>query len=422
MPDFASDPMAADLVHLAVALAIGFLIGFEREHTHRAEAREHSFAGARTFSLTALAGAISGLADPGLILPVAALMAIAVLTAVSYWATARDKPGAGGTTEIALFVTFILGLAAVRGHVLAAAVGGVSTAIILSIKESVQRWASALSEDELYAALRFLAISVIILPVLPNEAFGPYDALNLRDIWLMVVFISGLSFLGYWLIKLAGAGRGVLLTGFVGGLASSTATTLSLSRFTKSGVEPRELAAGIVAANVMMLLRISLLVAALAREVLIALAPGLVGAGLVGAGAMLWLRRGDNHAEEQESMLKLGNPMEIKPALVFAALLAIISVAASFGAERFGQSGLMVVALISGLADVDAITLIAGRQAASGSIAMNAAALAVMFAAASNIVLKAGMSWAIGGKALGVRVAAIFVAMIAAGAFALVVF
>ncbi len=407
MPDFASDPMAADLVHLAVALAIGFLIGFEREHTHRAEARERSFAGARTFSLTALAGAVSGLADPGLILPVAALMAIALLTAVSYWATAKDKPGAGGTTEIALFVTFILGLAAVRGHVLTAAVGGVATAIILSIKESVQRWASALSEDELYAALRFLAISVIILPVLPNEAFGPYDALNLRDIWLMVVFISGLSFLGYWLIKFAGAGRGVLLTGFAGGLASSTATTLSLSRFTKSGVEPRELAAGIVAANVMMLLRIGLLVAALAREVLVALAPGLAAAGLVGAGAMLWLRRGDNHAEEQESMLKLGNPMEIKPALVFAALLAIISVAASFGAERFGQS--------------DAITLIAGRQAASGSIAMNAAALAVMFAAASNIVLKAGMSWVIGGKPLGVRVGAIFVAMIAAGAFALVV-
>lgn len=422
MPEFASDPVVTDLIHLAVALAIGFLIGFEREHSHAEEARKHTFAGARTFSLTALAGGLSGLVDDGLILPSVMLVAIAGLTAVAYWATARGKPGAGGTTEIALFLTFLLGLAAVREHVLAAAIGGVATAIILSIKESVERWVSALTEEELYAALRLLAISVIILPVLPNEPFGPYDALNLRDIWLMVVFISGLSFLGYWLIKLAGSGRGVLLTGFAGGLASSTATTLSLSRFAKSGVEARELAAGIVAANVMMLIRIGLLVAALARDVLLTLAPGLAAAGLVGAAAMFWLRQGDNHASEQEEMLKLGNPMEIKPALIFAGLLAVISVAASFGAERFGQSGLMIVALISGLADVDAITLIAGRQAGSGAIGMSAAAYAIMIAAASNIVLKAGMAWVIGGKGLGLRVAAIFLGMIAAGAVTLLAF
>ncbi|WP_428406932.1 MgtC/SapB family protein [Hyphococcus sp.] len=420
MPDFASDPMMTDLVHLAVALAIGFLIGFEREHSHAEEARQHTFAGARTFSLTALAGGLSGLVDEGLILPSLMLFSLAGLTAVAYWATAREKPGAGGTTEIALLLTFLLGLAAVRGHVMEAAIGGVSTAIILSIKQSVQRWATALTEEELYAALRLLAISVIILPVLPDEAFGPYDALNLRDIWLMVVFISGLSFLGYWLIKLAGSGRGVLLTGFVGGLASSTATTLSLSRFAKSGVSAGELAAGIVAANVMMLIRIGVLVAALARDVLVALAPGLVAAALAGGAGVLWLRRGrEPMAEEAE--LDLGNPMEIKPALIFAALLAVISVAASFGAEQFGQSGLMLVALISGLADVDAITLIAGRKASGGEIGMGAAAYAIMIAAASNIVLKAGMASVIGGKPLGLRVGAIFAAMIAAGAAALLV-
>lgn len=421
MPDFASDPLFDDLLHLAVALTIGFLIGFEREHTHRAEAREHSFAGARTFSLTALAGALSGLVDESLILPGVALLAIAALTVAAYWASAREKPGAGGTTEIALLATFILGLAAARGHVLPAAVGGVAAAIILSIKESVERWASALTENELHAALRLLAISIIILPVLPNEPFGPYDALNLRDIWLMVVFISGLSFLGYWLIKLAGSGHGVLLTGFVGGLASSTATTLSLSRFAKNGVRSGELAAGITAANVMMLLRIGLVVAALARDVLLALAPGLAAAAIAGGAGVLWLRRGDNHADEQEDMLELGNPMEIKPALIFAGLLAVIAVAASFGADRFGPSGLMLVALISGLADVDAITLIAGRQASAGLLGFQAAAYAVMIAAASNIVLKAGMAWGVGGRELGFRVGAVFAAMIAAGAAALLV-
>ncbi|MAW81606.1 MAG: hypothetical protein CMI63_15315 [Parvularcula sp.] len=422
MPDFAGDPMVTDLVHLAVALAIGFLIGFEREHSHAEEARKHTFAGARTFTLTAVAGGLSGIVDEGLVLPSILLISIAGLTAAAYWATAREKPGAGGTTEIALLLTFLLGVAAVRDHVLEAAIGGVATAIILSIKQSVERWATALSEQELYAALRLLAISVIILPILPDEPFGPYDALNLRDIWLMVVFISGLSFLGYWLIRFAGSGRGVLLTGFAGGLASSTATTLSLSRFVKRGVAPSELAAGIVAANVMMLIRIGVLVAALARDVLLALAPALIVAALAGGAGILWLRRGGETPANDEAVLELGNPMEIKPALIFAALLAVISVAASFGAEQFGKSGLMLVALISGLADVDAITLIAGRKAAGGEIEMMAAAYAIMIAAASNIVLKGGMASVIGGKALGLRVGGVFLAMIVAGAVALLAF
>jgi len=416
MPDIAGDFSLQDIVHLGVALAIGFLIGFEREHTHTAEQREHSFAGARTFSLVALAGALAGLIDDGFVLPAVALAAIAGLTGAAYWSVARDRPGSGGTTEIALFVTFLLGLAAVRDYAVPAAIGGVAVAIILSIKESVQRWAQSLSEDELHAALRFLAISIIILPILPNEGYGPYDALNPREIWLMVVFISGLSFLGYWLIKSVGEDKGFLLTGVAGGLASSTATTLSLARFAKEGANPARAAAGIIAANVVMVVRVGFLLAAVARDVLTALAPALAAAGVVGAAAALLIWRREKNAEATPKPLQLGNPMELKPAFIFAALLAAITLASRFGADQFGDSGLLVVALVSGLADVDAMTLTAGRQAGVGDITAATAGAAVLAAVFSNTAVKAAMTWSIGGAAAGRFVALSVAAMIAAGA------
>jgi uncharacterized membrane protein (DUF4010 family) len=196
MPEFTGAELLMDLRNLAVAIAVGFLIGFEREWTHVAEARAHTFAGARTFALIGLAGGLSGLIDDGPILVAAAFLAIAALTITAYWADARDTPGRGGTTEIAIFATFFLGVLAARNYLVIAAVGGVGVAVILSIKSQVEKWAASLSEAEIHAALRFLAISVIILPVLPDQGYGPYDALNPRNIWLMVVFISGLSFLG----------------------------------------------------------------------------------------------------------------------------------------------------------------------------------------------------------------------------------
>lgn len=414
MTDIADASVVFELRNLTVALAVGFLIGFEREHAHAAEAKAHTFAGARTFTLTALAGGLCGLVDPGILLTAALLIAIALLTALAYWAVARAEPGAGGTTEIALLVAYLLGVAATSGHVLIAAVAGVATAIILSVKKSVEKWAAAFTRQEFAAVLRFLAISVIILPVLPDTPFGSYGVLNAREFWLMVVFISGLSFLGYWLIKLLGAGRGMLLTGLAGGLASSTATTLSLARLSRSGGNASEIAAGIIAANLMMLLRIGILTAALSRPTLAALWPSLLVAAFVGA-ASLWLLRARQPNGLREKALVVENPMEIRPALVFAVLLAVISLAASFGADRFGQSGLLAVAALSGLADVDAITLVSGRQAGAGAVLPVLAATAILTAAAANILLKGAMAWVVGGRGAGLRVMAVFVLVLLAG-------
>ncbi len=410
MLDFIEFHSADFLINLAVAAAVGFLIGFEREWTHEKEERKHTFAGARTFTLVGFAGGLAGVIGDGHVIPAVVFLAVAALTVAAYWFQASVSESRGGTTEIAVLATFLLGLAAAQGYFLIAAVGGVFVAIMLSMKQPIKRLADALTVAEVHAALRFLVISIIVLPVLPDQEYGPYGALNPRAIWLMVVFISGLSFLGYWLMKNLGAERGLLITGVVGGLASSTATTISLASFVRDGVaKPSAVAAGIIAANTVMVIRIGILLAATSRGALLELWPALAAATIIGACAALIVWRDVDKGEAQA--VQIGNPMEIRPALIFAGLLAIVSLAATFAADRFGDQGLYVVGLISGFVDVDAMTLAAGHQAALGDITLGAAAATVMIAAAANIFTKGVIASAIGGRRTGAVVGVSFAAM-----------
>jgi uncharacterized membrane protein (DUF4010 family) len=409
---------APDAVHLlrnlALAATAGFVVGFEREWTQTFEKRQHTFAGARTFALIGLTGGLAGLLDNGALIAAMALVVIGALTIVGYWIEAKEAPGRGGTTEIAIFATFLLGVAAGRGDLLVAAAGAVTVAGILSLKPVVSQWARSLSAREIHATLRFLAISVLLLPVLPDKGFGPYGALNPRALWLMVVLISGLSFLGYWSVKFLGGGRGVLVTGIVGGLASSTATTLSLSKFARDKQSaPPAVAAGIVAANVVMLARVGLILAALSPATFSAAAPALVSAGLAGAALALIMWRAA--PKDGGGEVALGNPFEIRPALYFATLIGVISVLSAYGADRFGAAGIYAIGFISGFADADPMTLSAARQAATASLAPEIAAGAVLLAVVSNIATKAMMALSIGGRATGISVLGAFVVIIAAG-------
>lgn len=411
------------LRNLGVAVTAGFVIGFEREWTQALEKREHTFAGARTFALIGMTGALAGLLSDGPLIAAAALFVIGALTVAGYWFEAKETPGRGGTTEMAIFVTLLLGVAAGRGHILPAAAGAVATAIILSLKPVIKGWAYALDSREIHATLRFLAISVLVLPALPDEPLGPRGALNPRELWTMVVLISGLSFLGYWLVKIMGEGRGVLLTGIFGGLASSTATTLSLSKFAREKKSaPSAVAAGIVMANVVMLLRVGVILAAISRPVLAQLAPSLGAGAVVGAifGYFLWRTAPKEGAST--GAVTVGNPFELRPAIYFAGMLALISIASSYAAETSGETGAYVVGAISGLADVDAMSLSGGRQAATGSLAIDIAAGAILLAVASNIVVKGAMSFAVGGAQSGARVFAAFAAVVIAGAAAFFAF
>lgn len=420
MPDFdASADAFGALGRLGLAALAGFLIGFEREWTQGLEKQQHTFAGARTFTLIGFIGGLAGMLG-GAVLAVGALVVVGALTILAHWFEAKETQGRGGTTEMAIFATLLLGYAAGEGHVTVAAAGAVGVAIVLSMKDAVLSVARMLERREVHAALRFLAISVLILPVLPDQTFGPYDAFNPRDLWTMVVLISGLSFLGYFLVKALGDERGILATGVVGGLASSTATTLSLSRFAREGAVGGAVASGIIMANVVMLGRVAIILAALSRPVLVAIAPVLAVSAVVGAAFAFLLWRSAPKMDGGHRKVALGNPFELKPALIFAFILAAVSLASAWGADRFGAAGIYAIAFISGLADVDAIALSAGRQAEAG-LSVDIAAGAVLLAVAANILSKTVMALSIGGRGVGLRAGGAFAAVIAAGAAAFLV-
>jgi uncharacterized membrane protein (DUF4010 family) len=416
-------PAAGDIystmVGAAVALAAGFLIGFEREWTQALEKRRHAFAGARTFTLTCFAGALCEMAG-GALLVAAGLLVIGGLTIFAYSFSARADEGRGGTTEIALVAAFLLGAAAGRGDTLLAAGGAVAITVALSLKGEIRRLARALDEKELHASIRFLAIAVLILPVTPDRDFGPYGALNPRDLWFMVVLISGLSFAGYWLVKALGAAHGVIAAGLVGGLASSTATTLSLARMTREGTAaPLAAAAGIVMANVVMLVRIAIVLAAAAPALLARIAVPL-GAGAAAGSAIafaLWRLSAKESVSRGEVVV--GNPFELRPAVIFAALLAAVSLASAVAADRMGEAALYAVAFVSGLADVDAMTLSAARGQSAGAIAMSAASGAILVAVGANFLSKGAMAVAAGKARAAAPVVAAFAAMALAGAAAI---
>ncbi|MFZ5616439.1 MAG: MgtC/SapB family protein [Pseudomonadota bacterium] len=413
----------AVLRNLGIALVAGFLVGFEREWTQDLEGQKHTFAGGRTFALIGFVGGLVGTLSVEAALVAAALAVVGALTIVGYWFEAKETPGRGGTTEVAIFATLLLGVAAGRGHPLIAAAGAVAVAIVLSLKYRVETWAKALDRREIHATLRFLAIALLVLPVLPDEEFGPYGALNPRSLWTMVVLISGLSFLGYWFVKILGGGRGVLATGVVGGLASSTATTLSLSKFAKDRIcAPAAVAAGIVMANVVMLARVGVILGAMSTATLAIAAPALAAGAAVGGAIAYALWRAAPKDGEARRAVALGNPFELRPALYFASLIAVISVASAYGADKFGAAGTYVIGLISGLADVDAMTLSGGRQAATGSISPVVAAGAILLAVASNIAVKGVMALTIGGRRTGLIVLGAFAAIVAAGYAAFVLY
>jgi uncharacterized membrane protein (DUF4010 family) len=404
------------LGHIGLAGAVGFLIGFEREWTQALEKREHTFAGARTFTLIGAIGGLAGAMSDGPFLIGAALLVVGALTIYGYGIEARETPGRGGTTEMAIFATLLLGAAAGRGDLVVASAGAVAVAVILSLKDEIKGVARALDEREIHATLRFLAISVLVLPVLPNERLGPYGALNPRELWTMVVLISGLSFLGYWLMKAFGPGRGALATGLVGGLASSTATTLSLSKFARDGISSHlEAAAGIVMANVVMLARVGVILAAMSKATLIHAAPALTAGAAAGVAIAYALWRTSTPGGDPARSVTVGNPFELRPAVYFAAMIAAISIASAYAGEKFGAAGAYAVGAISGLADVDAMTLSGARQAAAGSLDAAVAAGAILLAVGVNIIVKAAMAATVAGRRTGVVVAAAFAAIIAAG-------
>lgn len=404
---------------LAIALGCGAVIGFERGWYQRELAEGTRPAGIRTFSLIGLIGGVAGLAGGSAGSPwplAAAVLAVVLLLGLGYWRAATHDNDLSLTTVIAGVLTVLLGGVATMGHALPAAMVAVVATVILSVKPLTHRLLRRVEAVEMAAVLRLLLISVVILPVLPDEGYGPYQALNPFELWLMVVAISGLSFLGYVAIRLGDSGRGVLFAGVFGGLVSSTATTLALSRMAgrQAALGPAA-AAGSVAAWVIMCGRVALVTYVLAPAIALELLPAVAAMAGIGLALTFWFLRLRSGAEAVPPQPP-GNPFEIVSALRFAVLLAAIMLGSHWVQAQFGNAGLELLAVISGLADVDAITLsIAGGKVGAG-VGAGEAAKVILIAAVTNTLVKAGLGTYAGGRAVATRLIPTALAMSAAGA------
>lgn len=387
-----------NFAQLAVSLAIGLLIGVERGWHDRALEEGRRVAGLRTFGLIGLAGglcAVVGAETSWWLLP-AALLGLMVLMAAAFMRQSAQTGSVGVTTLVAALVTFLLGVLPVLGMTTMAAGAAVVTALLLGMKPRLHAMLRRLEEADLMAGLRLLLISVVVLPVLPDRGFGPGAALNPFEIWWMVVLIAAISFVGYVAIKVLGPRRGVGLTALLGGLVSSTAVTVSLSRLSgrHAGTAPG-LGGGVLLASTAMFPRVAVIVAIIAPALLGKIAVPLAAMTVTGAFSALLLMRRAN--DETEQVPPPENPLQLNVALSFGVVLAAVILISRLMSERFGDAGLYAVAGISGLADVDAVTLSAGRMVGDG-LAPRVAAHAIIIAALVNTAAKAVIYLVLAGR------------------------
>lgn len=412
----APDADTAPLLAFLASLAIGLLLGVERERVPAAKA------GLRTFALTALFGALAAMLGDyaqGAWVPAVGL-ALTGLAIVAAYHRAPPEEDPGTTTVVALLLTYSLGALCWYGERTLAATIAVAAAALLYFKPELRGILQRFERRDLLAVIQFATLSVVILPVLPDEGYGPYGALNPFRIWLMVVLISGLSLAGYIVLKTVGVRHGLPLVGLSGGLVSSTATTLAYSKYAREGTATEVAASVIVLANLTVLLRLGILAAATAPAILPRLAPVLGAALAVGLVVAFvgWRRRLGGATELP--LPAVANPAELRASLGFGLVFAIVLVAAAWLSDIAGHRGLYAVALVSGLTDVDALTLSSLQLFTSGKLGAPEAVIAIVLALVANTVFKVGLIVSIGGKPLARRVILPILASVAAGAAALV--
>jgi uncharacterized membrane protein (DUF4010 family) len=392
---------------LCVALAIGLLIGVERGWKTREEAEGERATGLRTLALTGLLGGVMGAVgvatdNSGLVVALGFLAFAPVIAFFRYREMAHDGTY-GATTVMAALVAFALGALAVLGEPAVAAATGVAASALLALKAVLHGWLKKLTWEELRAGLVLLAMTLILLPLLPDRAIGPYDAINPYELWLMTILIAAVSSAGYIALKWGGPSQGAVISGLGGGLVSSTAVTLAFSRLAREHPERLSaLAAGTLLAGMTMMLRILVLVGAvnpaLLRWLVLPLVLAALGTGLSAAWHLRRAQEGRGGAP-----LELGNPFELTTVLEFGAFLAVVMVVAKAATAVAGGWGALALAAASGLADVDAITLTMSRIG-TARITLETASGAILAAAATNTVAKAALAWIAGGRRSGVAV------------------
>ncbi|MBR9830024.1 MAG: MgtC/SapB family protein [Oceanospirillales bacterium] len=386
--------MDSTLLRLLVALALGLLIGLQRGWHERHAPAGGRIAGIRTFGLLAVSGALSAALlpalGPGIVIVTAA--GITLLLGLAHWLDSREDHDVGMTTVVAGLITYLLGVLAMMGDLSLAVASAVMVTIILHFKQTLHHALEHLSDAEIRGILQLALISVVLLPVLPNQSYGPWGALNPYEIWLLVVLIAGISLTAYFAMRLTGPGKGVLITSLLGGIASSTALTLSLARMHAQIPVPRLLASGILLATAIMYPRILLEVAVVNPQLLPTLWPSMLAMMLGCAAASLWCWRRKEPFGSINTATLATEPFKLWPALQFGALLVVIMLVAHGIRAHMGEQGLWLVAIVAGLTDVDAITLTLARMARD-SISTETAVTGITLAAITNTLVKGGLAF-----------------------------
>lgn len=383
---------------------MGALIGLVRQWEDQQE-KDPGLAGMRTFALWGMLGACAAYLSQDyfpLFFP-AAFCVVAIYLTVAQLAVIRAGQTPGLTTFTVALLTYVLGGFVFLGQVRVAVVLAVVMVILIASKREIHSWTTHFTQKDLRSALVFAAISGIVLPLVPNKGYGPLDAFNPFATWLMVVLISGLGFAGYVLMRLLGARAGITVTGLAGGLASSTAATIAFSR--RSQEEPElssNFALAIVLACTVMLVRVAVVVAMIDFSLFLVLAVPLFILALPGifyAGWVAWFRQ--KKEEPQIAMPEISNPLSLSMALKFAAIYAVVVLLVK-AVTTYGGSGagLYWVTFISGLTDMDAITLSLSQMGHNATMAESVLAKAIILAAVSNTLLKLIFALAVGSRAL----------------------
>lgn len=395
---YVAPELATPVLAFSTALGIGLLIGMERER------RPDSAAGLRTFALVSMLGCLFALlgerAGGGPWMLAAGLLVIAGAMIASNFSTQQEEQYRGFTSEAAIIVTYGLGASVWYGYATLAVMLAIATTVLLYFKAELKHISERTTPKDINSILQFGVLSMVILPILPNEDFGPYDAFNPRQVWWMVVLISGLALAGYLALRIIGARHGAAVLGIFGGLASSTATTMMFSRHASDHRHLVRMAAIVILiANVMVMIRLWLVAGVVAPQLAAKIAT-VFACGIV-PGVLMALYGWKILAEAGElPMPEVKNPTELKTAISFGLLYAGVLLASAWLQEIAGNSGVYIVALASGLTDADASVLSTLRMFNLEKIAGGEAVIAVTLALVANLVFKIGLVISIGGSAL----------------------
>ncbi|HEX4584741.1 MAG TPA: MgtC/SapB family protein [Burkholderiaceae bacterium] len=392
MPAGLSEWVPPDAVNITLVLFLSFLIGLEREE-HKAAAQQYAFGGVRTFPLIGLIAYAIAFLSGGAALPEAVGFVVVgafLLLSYSHKLSSGGLPGV--TSEMAGLITYVVGALVFHRYLWIATTIGVATMLLLQMKDALEGLTRRIAPDDIFTFTKFLLLTAVILPVLPNDSFTPFH-INPFKTWLVVVAVSGVSYASYVLQRWTRGEGGILLAAALGGAYSSTVTTVVLAKRASGEQRPCLFAGAILIASGMMYLRLAALLAIFNRDLMVALAPTFLVLGLVAVAAgWFWSRRDGSIPEGAVKGPAPSNPLELNAAFFFALLFLSMLVATQLAIEYLGDSGVYSLAAIMGVTDVDPF-IMGMTQAAGTTTPTHVAASAILIAAAGNNAAKAGYAW-----------------------------